>query len=56
MTDPVTDPAGNSYERSAIENWLKQHSTSPIVSYTFENGISFLLKTRFTDESSSGLQ
>ncbi|CAF1510461.1 unnamed protein product [Adineta ricciae] len=30
MTDPVTDPAGNSYERSAIENWLKQHSISPI--------------------------
>jgi hypothetical protein len=32
MTDPVTDPDGNSYERSAIENWLKEHSTSPIVS------------------------
>jgi hypothetical protein len=32
MTDPVIDPDGNSYERSAIENWLKEHSTSPIVS------------------------
>lgn len=31
MIDPVIDPDGNSYERSAIENWLKQHSTSPIV-------------------------
>ncbi|CAF0990373.1 unnamed protein product [Rotaria sordida] len=30
MTDPVIDPDGNSYERSAIEDWLKQHSTSPI--------------------------
>ncbi len=32
MTDPVIDPDGNSYERSAIENWLKEYSTSPIVS------------------------
>jgi len=32
MTDPVTDPEGNNYERSAIENWLKERSTSPIVS------------------------
>ncbi len=32
MTDPVIDPEGNSYERSAIEIWLKEHSTSPIVS------------------------
>jgi len=32
MTDPVIDPDGNSYERSAIENWLKENSTSPIVS------------------------
>lgn len=31
MTDPVVDPDGNSYERSAIENWLQEHSTSPIV-------------------------
>jgi hypothetical protein len=32
MTDPVIDPDGNSYERSAIEDWVKTHSTSPIVS------------------------
>jgi len=32
MTDPVIDPDGNSYERSAIESWLKEYSTSPIVS------------------------
>jgi hypothetical protein len=32
MTDPVIDPDGNSYERLAIESWLQQHSTSPIVS------------------------
>ncbi|CAF5010581.1 unnamed protein product, partial [Rotaria sp. Silwood1] len=30
MIDPVIDPDGNSYERSAINDWLKQHSTSPI--------------------------
>lgn len=30
MTDPVIDPDGNSYERSAIENWLQQNGTSPI--------------------------
>jgi hypothetical protein len=32
MTDPVIDPNGNNYERSAIENWLKEQSESPIVS------------------------
>ncbi len=32
MTDPVIDPDGNSYERSAIESWLKEQSNSPIVS------------------------
>ena len=31
MTDPVIDPDGNTYERVAIENWIKDHSTSPIV-------------------------
>ena len=30
MTDPVMDPEGNSYERSAIEEWLEQDRTSPI--------------------------
>lgn len=30
MEDPVIDPDGNSYERSAIENWLRTNTTSPI--------------------------
>lgn len=30
MRDPVIDPEGNTYERSAIEGWLKQHASSPI--------------------------
>ena len=33
MNDPVTDPEGNSYERSAIEKWLAEQSTSPVVSF-----------------------
>ena len=33
MTDPVIDRDGNSYERSAIENWVRQHGTSPIVCF-----------------------
>lgn len=30
MKDPVIDPDGNSYEREAIESWLRQNGTSPI--------------------------
>lgn len=30
MTDPVIDPEGNSYERSAIMDWLQRSSTSPV--------------------------
>ena len=30
MTDPVVDPEGNSYERSAIVAWLAQNPTSPV--------------------------
>lgn len=30
MYDPVMDPEGNSYERTAIEDWLEKHNTSPI--------------------------
>jgi hypothetical protein len=30
MVDPVIDPDGNSYERQAIEDWLRRTSTSPI--------------------------
>ena len=30
MNDPVMDPEGNSYERTAIEDWLLIHGTSPL--------------------------
>ena len=30
MKDPVMDPEGNTYERSAIEDWLGRNPTSPI--------------------------
>jgi hypothetical protein len=30
MVDPVIDPDGNSYERQAIEDWLRRTGTSPI--------------------------
>ena len=30
MQDPVVDPDGNSYEKTAIEKWLQTNSTSPI--------------------------
>lgn len=30
MFDPVLDNEGNTYERAAIEKWLKDHKTSPI--------------------------
>ena len=30
MQDPVVDHEGNSYERSAIEQWLTTHDTSPV--------------------------
>ena len=30
MRDPVIDPEGNTYERSAITEWLTTNSTSPI--------------------------
>jgi hypothetical protein len=29
MKDPVTTPDGNTYERSAIEQWLTNHTTEP---------------------------
>lgn len=34
MTDPVIFPDGYTYERSAIEEWLKKHGNSP---YTRQN-------------------
>jgi len=30
MIDPVVDALGNTYERSAIERWLRGHNTSPL--------------------------
>ena len=30
MKDPVMDPDGFSYEREAIEKWIKEHGTSPM--------------------------
>lgn len=30
LQDPVVDPDGNTYERSAILQWLESHSTSPL--------------------------
>jgi len=30
MTDPVIDPEGNSYEKSAILEWLSRQETSPV--------------------------
>jgi hypothetical protein len=30
MQDPVMDPEGNSYERTAIEEWLEKSQTSPV--------------------------
>jgi len=34
MTDPVIDREGNSYERSAIMDWLRRCNTSPITRST----------------------
>ena len=30
MRDPVVDTEGNSYERSAIEEWLSRNASSPV--------------------------
>ena len=30
MVDPVVDPDGNTYEKTAIEDWIRQSGTSPI--------------------------
>jgi len=30
MKDPVVDPEGNSFEREAVEDWLKRNETSPV--------------------------
>ena len=30
MVDPVSDTNGNTYERSAIEDWINRNGTSPL--------------------------
>ena len=45
MTDPVVDPEGNSYERSAILDWLGRNPTSPITRTPLE--ASSLVTNRF---------
>lgn len=45
MVDPGIAADGHTYERSAIQSWLKQHSTSPVTqqpllhTYVFPNRI-----------------
>ena len=34
MIDPVIDALGNTYERSAIQRWLRSHNTSPLTGAT----------------------
>jgi hypothetical protein len=53
MTDPVIDPNGNNYERSAIENWLKEQSESPVVSSILRAKTHFCLILCFVDSYSS---
>jgi Mg-chelatase subunit ChlD len=35
MVDPVSDENGHTFERSAIEAWLKKHQTSPITNLPY---------------------
>ncbi len=37
MTDPVSDAFGHSYEKTAIELWLSEHSTSPVTGVQLPN-------------------
>jgi len=30
MKEPVVDALGNTYDKAAIEKWLKNHDTSPM--------------------------
>jgi len=30
MNEPVMDPEGNTYEKCAIEEWIRLHGTSPL--------------------------
>ena len=37
MRDPVTTTAGSTYERSAIEQWLRKHDSDPMTNRKIEN-------------------
>jgi len=37
MRDPVTTADGHSYERAAIEMWLRTHDTSPQTNMALEH-------------------
>lgn len=37
MADPVVAADGHSYEREAIEEWLKKHDTSPVTNLKLRN-------------------
>ncbi|EKX52306.1 hypothetical protein GUITHDRAFT_65545, partial [Guillardia theta CCMP2712] len=39
MRDPVSTCDGHSYERSAIEDWLQKHNTSPVTNLLLESTI-----------------
>jgi hypothetical protein len=49
MKDPVMDPEGNTYERSAIEAWLAKNATSPITRNPLD--ITALMPNRALKES-----
>ena len=37
MRDPVITADGHSYERAAIEEWLRDHNTSPVTGLVLDN-------------------
>jgi hypothetical protein len=37
MLDPVIASDGHTYERRAIDEWLRQHNSSPLTSQQLEN-------------------
>ena len=39
MTEPVCAPDGFSYERSAIDEWLQEHNTSPMTGEPIAAGV-----------------
>lgn len=51
MSDPVVAEDGRSYERTAIETWLKTHRTSPLTNQTISNNLISNLALRDAIES-----